>query len=52
MPSNNASTPMLVIGGRDLKAGAVSARLHHGGPQSAKKAEVVMDILASIKERG
>jgi hypothetical protein len=31
---------------------AVSVRLHHGGPQSAKpKAEVVADILASIKER-
>ena len=43
---------MLVIGGRDLEAGAVSVRLHHGGPQGAKpKAEVVADILASIKER-
>ncbi|HTB85190.1 MAG TPA: threonine--tRNA ligase [Candidatus Sulfotelmatobacter sp.] len=43
---------MLVIGGRDMEAGAVSVRLHHGGPQGAKpKAEVVADILSSIKER-
>ena len=43
---------MLVIGGRDLDAGAVSVRLHGKGPQGAKpKAEVVADILASIKER-
>jgi len=43
---------MLVIGGRDMEAGAVSVRLHHGGPQGAKpKAEVIADILASIKER-
>ena len=43
---------MLVIGGRDLEAGAISVRLHTGGPQGAKpKAEVVADILASIKER-
>jgi len=43
---------MLVSGGRDMEAGAVSVRLHHGGPQGAKaKAEVVADILASIKER-
>jgi threonyl-tRNA synthetase len=42
----------LVIGGRDMEAGAVSVRLHPGGPQGAKpKAEVVADILASIKER-
>ena len=26
---------MLVIGGRDLEAGAVSVRLHHGGPQAS-----------------
>ena len=33
-------------------AGAVSVRLHHGGPQGAKpKAEVVAEILAKIKER-
>lgn len=43
---------MLVIGGRDLEAGAVSVRPHHGGPQGAKpKEEVVADILASIRER-
>ena len=43
---------MLVIGGRDLEAGAVSVRLHGKGPQGAKpRAEVVADILASIKER-
>ena len=44
---------LLVIGGRDLEASAVSVRLHHGkGPQGAKpKAEVVADILASIRER-
>ena len=43
---------MLVIGGRDLEAGAVRVRLHHGGPPSAKpKVEVVADILVSIKER-
>jgi threonyl-tRNA synthetase len=43
---------MLVIGGRDMEAGAVSVRLHHGGPQGAKpKSEVVADIRASIKER-
>ena len=43
---------MLVIDGRDLESGVVSVRLHHGGPQGATpKAEVVADILASIKER-
>ncbi len=43
---------MLVIGGRDMEAGAVSVRLHHGGPQGAKpKAEVIARILADIKER-
>jgi len=43
---------MLVIGGRDMEAGAVSVRLHHGGQQGAMpKAEVVADILAGIKER-
>jgi len=43
---------MLVIGGRDMEAGTVSVRLHHGGPQGAKpKGEVIADILASIKER-
>jgi threonyl-tRNA synthetase len=43
---------MLPIGGRDMEAGAVSVRLHRGGPQGAKpKMEVVPDILAGIKER-
>jgi threonyl-tRNA synthetase len=43
---------MLVIGGRDMDAGAVSLRLHGKGNIGAKpKAEVVADILASIKER-
>jgi len=35
-----------------VEAGAVSVRLHHGGPQGAKpKAEVIARILADIKER-
>ena len=43
---------MLVIGGRDLEAGNVSVRLHGKGNLGAKpKAEVVADILQSIKER-
>ena len=43
---------MLVIGGRDMEAGNVSVRLHGKGPQGAKpKAEVVAEILASIRER-
>jgi threonyl-tRNA synthetase len=43
---------MLVIGGRDMEAGAVRVRLRRGGPQGAKpKAEVVADILAAIEER-
>ncbi len=43
---------MLVIGGRDMEAGAVSVRLHGKGPQGAKpKGEVVAEILAAIKER-
>ena len=43
---------MLVIGGRDLEACAVSVRLHGKGNVGAKpKAEVVADILAAIKER-
>ena len=37
---------------RDTEASAVSVRLHHVGPQGVKpKAEVMADILASIKER-
>jgi threonyl-tRNA synthetase len=43
---------MLVIGGRDMEAGNVSIRLHHGGPQGAKpKAQAIADILTAIKER-
>ena len=43
---------MLVIGGRDMEAGAVSVRLHGKGNLGAKpKSEVVADILAAIKER-
>ncbi len=43
---------MLIIGGKDMEAGNVSVRLHHGGPQGAKpKAEVIADILAAIRER-
>jgi len=42
---------MLVIGGRHMEAGAVSVRLHHGGPKGAKpKTDVIADILASIRE--
>jgi threonyl-tRNA synthetase len=43
---------MLVIGGRDMDAGAVSVRLHGKGNVGPKpKAEVIAEILASIKER-
>jgi threonyl-tRNA synthetase len=43
---------MLIIGGKDMKAGAVRLVLHQGGPRGAKpKGEVVADILASVKER-
>jgi threonyl-tRNA synthetase len=43
---------MLVIGPRDMQAGAVSVRLHGKGNVGAKpKGEVVADILQSIKER-
>ena len=43
---------MLVIGGRDMEAGAVSVRLHHGGPQGGKpKGEVVDSILTAIRQR-
>ena len=35
-----------------MEAGAVSVRLHHGGPHGAKpKGEVIADILAAIRER-
>jgi threonyl-tRNA synthetase len=43
---------MLVIGGRDMEAGAVSVRVHGKGNLGAKlKGEVVADILAAIKAR-
>ena len=43
---------MLVIGPRDMQAGAVSVRLHGKGNVGAKpKAEVVSEILAAIRER-
>ena len=43
---------MLVIGPRDVAAGAVSVRLHGKGNVGAKpKAEVVADILQAIQER-
>ena len=43
---------MLVIGNRDLEAGAVSVRVHGKGNLGAKpRAEVVAEILQSIKER-
>jgi threonyl-tRNA synthetase len=43
---------MLVIGGRDMEAGAVSVRLHGKGNVGAKpKGEVVAGILAAIKDR-
>jgi threonyl-tRNA synthetase len=43
---------MLVIGPRDMQAGAVSVRLHGKGNVGAKpKGEVVADIMASVKER-
>ena len=43
---------MLVLGGRDLESGQVSVRLHSKGPQGATpRAEVIADILASIRER-
>jgi threonyl-tRNA synthetase len=43
---------MLVIGNRDLEAGAVSVRVHGQGNLGAKpRAEMVGDILQSIRER-
>jgi threonyl-tRNA synthetase len=43
---------MLVIGGRDMEAGAVSVRLHGKGNLGAKpKGEVVAEILRTIRER-
>jgi len=43
---------MLVVGPRDMQAGAVSVRLHGKGSIGAKpRAEVISDILQAIKER-
>jgi threonyl-tRNA synthetase len=43
---------MLVVGPRDMQAGAVSVRLHGKGSIGAKpRAEVIADILSAIKER-
>jgi threonyl-tRNA synthetase len=43
---------MLVIGFRDMEAGAVSVRVHGKGSLGAKpKSEVVADILGAIRER-
>ena len=43
---------MLVIGKRDLDAGAVSVRVHGKGNLGAKpRNEVIAEILASITER-
>jgi hypothetical protein len=40
---------MLVIGGRDVEADAVSVRLRRGGPQGAKpKGEVIADKLSAL----
>jgi threonyl-tRNA synthetase len=51
-PASSCRRLQLDIGDRDTESGAVSMRLHHGGPQGAKpKGEVVADILARIRER-
>ena len=43
---------MLVIGNRDLEAGNLSVRVHGQGNLGAKpRAEVIADLLASVKER-
>jgi hypothetical protein len=43
---------MLIIGGKDTEAGYVSMHLHHRGlPGARPKAEVVVKILADIRER-
>jgi threonyl-tRNA synthetase len=43
---------MLVVGHRDLEAGAVSVRVHGRGNLGAKpRPEVVADLLAAIRER-
>lgn len=43
---------MLVVGPRDMQAGAVSLRVHGKGSLGAKpKGEVIVDILTAIRER-
>ncbi|MEO6969544.1 MAG: threonine--tRNA ligase [Chthoniobacterales bacterium] len=43
---------MLVLGGRDLEAGAVSVRVHGQGNLGARpRVDVIADILQSIRER-
>ncbi len=43
---------MLVVGPRDLQAGAVSVRVHGKGSLGVKpRAEVVADLLAAVRER-
>lgn len=43
---------MLVVGNRDLQAGAVSVRVHGKGSLGAKpRAEVVQDLIAAVRER-
>jgi threonyl-tRNA synthetase len=43
---------MLVLGKRDLEAGALSVRIHGKGNLGAKpRSEVIADLLASIRER-
>jgi threonyl-tRNA synthetase len=43
---------MLVVGPRDMQAGAVSVRVHGKGSLGAKpRADVIADILSTIKER-
>src|SRR5207237_9540972 len=43
---------MLVIGKRDMEAGAVSVRVHGKGSLGAKpSSEVIRDILSAIKQR-
>ena len=42
---------MLVVGARGMEAGAVSVCFRHDVPPGAKpKAEIVADVLASIKD--
>jgi threonyl-tRNA synthetase len=43
---------MLVVGPRDMEAGAVSVRVHGKGSQGAKpRGEVIADLLQAIRER-